>query len=67
MADEADDSLNSDPSDFEGDVPELPESDLRGGHATVGEEALPDFAVGIPLPQAPPAPPAQPSGTATTD
>lgn len=66
MADEADDGLSSDPSDFEGDVPELPESGLRGGHATVGEEALPDFAVGIPLPPAPP-PPAQPPDSATTD
>ncbi|SOD87446.1 hypothetical protein [Streptomyces sp. Ag109_G2-15] len=66
MADEADDGLSSDPSDFEGDVPELPENGLRGGHATVDDDLLPEFAVGIPLPSAPPAPPAQPPDSAST-
>ncbi|MGX1541778.1 hypothetical protein [Streptomyces adustus] len=50
-------------SDFEGDVPELPDSSLRAGHAPVDEDALPGMAVGIPLPSAPPPPSPPPAGS----
>ncbi|MFC7264513.1 hypothetical protein [Streptomyces lutosisoli] len=67
MADEADHGSGADDlPDFEGDVPDLPDGSLRGGHASVDEQALPDVAVGIPLPPEPPAPQASPPDSTTT-
>jgi hypothetical protein len=58
MADEDDqDPSAEDPPDFVGDVPDLADGSLRGGHALAEEQALPDVGVGIPQPPEPPPPP----------
>lgn len=46
--------------EFDGELPQFPDGDVRGGQAPVDEDALPEAAIDIPMPPAPPGPSPKP-------